>query len=143
MAGRLRAQPGGILGLHVEILSVPTRRAALAYDLLKRGQSLDDLGTRRLSWSDLVITARLIQHDHSSALATELHGQRWSIEAQLLADVVDLLAVANWQRGGKKHAPKPKPVERPWRKPKVTKLGRDPIAISQFNDWWDSQAPRG
>lgn len=118
------------------------RRAALAYDLVKIGRSLDDLGTPALSWSDLIVIARLIQRDHSSELATEIHGPRWSIEAQLLADVVDVLAIANWQRAGKKHAPKPKPVERPWRKSKTRKLGSKPIPIAQFDDWWESKSKR-
>lgn len=143
MAAGLRVVHGGILGLHVEILAIPERRAALAYDLLKRGCSIDDIGSPRLPWTDLIVTVRMIQREHASALATELHGVRWSIEAQLLADVVDLLAIANWQRGGKKHAPRPKPVERPWRKPKAQKLGSKPIPISQFNDWWESKSRRG
>lgn len=36
----------------------------------------------------------------------------WSVEAQLLAGVVDQLAGANWQRGGSK-GPQPNPVDRP------------------------------
>lgn len=31
----------------------------------------------------------------------------------MLATVIDLLAGANWQRAGKKGAPRPKPVPRP------------------------------
>lgn len=48
--------------------------------------------------------------------------------------------MANWQRAGRKTAPKPKPIPRPWEKPKTTTLGKEPIPISQFNDWWDSKA---
>jgi hypothetical protein len=102
------------------------------------GRSIDDAGTEALPWTDLVILTRGLQAEPTSALATEIHGHRWSITDQLLADLVDLVAMGNWQRQQKKHAPKPKPIERPWRKPKVTKLGKDPIPVSQFNDWWDS-----
>jgi len=38
---------------------------------------------------------------------------QWSTEAYMLAGVIDLLAVANWQRSGKKSQPKPKAVKRP------------------------------
>lgn len=119
------------------------RRAAFQYDLVRMGKTLDIAGTHRFPWDDVILLARRLQFDPSSALATEIHGRVWSIEAQLLADVVDLLAIANWQRQGKKSAKKPKPVERPWRKPKSTRLGSQPIPISQFNDWWDSTPPEG
>lgn len=58
---------------------------------------------------------------------------------QLLAAVVDLLQVSNWQRAGKKHAPKPKRLRRPWEKPKGRQLGAKPIPISKFDAWWDSK----
>lgn len=40
------------------------------------------------------------------------HDAAWTPESHLLAEVVDLLAGANWQRGGSK-GPKPKPAPRP------------------------------
>lgn len=40
------------------------------------------------------------------------HAGRWDTIEHLLAAVVDLLAAANWQRGGGK-GQKPKPVPRP------------------------------
>lgn len=73
----------------------------------------------------------------SSATYESVNGVMWSVEAQLVAALVDLTQIANWQRAGKKSAPKPKPIERPWQKPKSQTIGRDPIPISQFNDWWD------
>lgn len=82
---------------------------------------------------------RHVQSDPLSALATELHGPRWSIEAQLMAEVYDVLAAANWQRAGRKSAPKPKRLPRPWEKVKATVLGSKPIPIPAFNDWWDSR----
>lgn len=36
----------------------------------------------------------------------------WNIDTHLLASIVDLLAAANWQRGGGK-GPRPRPIERP------------------------------
>lgn len=101
--------------------------------------SLEDLG-EDLSWLDLLVFVKFIQQDHSSALGRELHGPIWSVEAQLMAEAVDAMNMANWQRGGRRSAPKPKPIPRPWLKPKTTTLGSDAIPISEFNDWWDSKA---
>lgn len=45
----------------------------------------------------------------------ELRGEAadWSLNTFLLALVADALHAANWQRGGKKNAPRPKPLPRP------------------------------
>lgn len=115
---------------------------ALHYDLLNRGYNLDDLGTEALSWYDLMTFIKYLQTDHTSALSRELHGPTWSVDAQINALIADALAIANWQRAGRKTAPKPKPLPRPWDKPKTTSLGKGPIPLSQFDDWWDSQAPK-
>ncbi|WP_224284902.1 hypothetical protein, partial [Streptomyces sp. LS1784] len=37
----------------------------------------------------------------------------WTQADYLLADIWDVLAGANWQRGGDKHASRPKPYPRP------------------------------
>jgi len=78
----------------------------------------------------------------TSALAEAMHGPRWSITDQLLALIYDVLNIGNWQRAGKRSAPKPKPLLRPWQKAKSTSLGSDPIPISEFADWWDSKAKK-
>lgn len=104
--------------------------------------TLDDLGSEAFTWYDLSAFVKHIQTDPRSALAKELHDDAWSIEAQLLATIADSLGIANWQRMGKKHAPKPKPIPRPWEKPKSTSLGSAPIPIAQFDDWWDSQSSK-
>jgi len=117
-------------------------RQALQYDLLTRGLSLDLLGSEAFSWYDLMVFARFVQLDSKSALSNEVHGPSWSIEAQLLAIIADALGMANWQRAGRKSAPKPKRIPRPWEKPKSTNLGKDAIPISKFNDWWDSKSAK-
>lgn len=63
-------------------------------------------------------------------------GGGWSVTDYLLAIVADHLAMANWQRQGKKGAPKPKPIPRPGDN-NSAKYGEDPIPISEFNDWWE------
>lgn len=142
MAGGLQGRRGGITGLQLDVLSNPARRAALQYDLLKRGLSLDYAGTEAFSWYDVLVMVRYLQNEFDSAFATELHGPRWSIEAQLLAELVDTTRMANWQRAGKRSAPKPKRIPRPWEKPKSTTIGKGAIPISKFNDWWDNHKPK-
>lgn len=114
-------------------------RQALQYDLLVRGLTLEALGSVAFTWYDLLVFAKHVQAEPSSALAKELHGPAWSVEGQLLATVADHLAFANWQRAGRKSAPKPKRIPRPWEKPKSTSLGKGAIPIAQFADWWDSR----
>lgn len=72
-----------------------------------------DLGTERLTWRRLA--ALIGQLPREAATTLSVHGDvvRWGAVEHLLASVVDLLAAGNWQRGGKKHAPRPKPVRRP------------------------------
>lgn len=138
MAGGQRSRTGGILGLLLDVLQEPARRSALQYDLLRAGLSLDDLGSEALTWYDLRVFVRHVQTSPDSALGLELRGHAvWSVEAQLLATIADSLAWANWQRAGKKNAPKPKPLERPWLKAKGQKFGKDAIPLSEFDDWWD------
>ncbi|QOP66606.1 tail assembly chaperone [Microbacterium phage Lahqtemish] len=133
---------GGILGLARDVLTPAPIRQALQYDLLMRGLTLDKLGTEAFSWYDLAAVVKHLQAEPASSLAKELHGPVWSVEAQLLAIIADSLAMANWQRAGKKNAQKPKPITRPWEKPKTTAFGSDAIPIADFDDWWNSQGTK-
>ena len=47
------------------------------------------------------------------AVAPKQEAELWGVSEYLLAQAVDLLAGANWQRAGKKSAPRPKPIPRP------------------------------
>jgi hypothetical protein len=51
----------------------------------------------------------------TSALRREVLGDHapWDVQAHLLAGIFDVLAVANWQRGGDENAKKPERLERP------------------------------
>lgn len=102
--------------------------------------TLDDLGTEAFTWYDLAVFVKHVQADPHSALAREVHGDIWTVESQLLATIADTLAISNWQRAGRKSAPKPKPIPRPWEKSRKKSLGRDAIPISDFNRWWDSKS---
>ncbi|OAZ40951.1 hypothetical protein A9Z40_03145 [Microbacterium arborescens] len=85
---------------------------------------------------------RRFQRDSATALSRAIHGEVWSTTDQLLAALVDLTQVGNWQRAQKPHAPKPKPIKRPWEKPVGKQIGSKPIPMSQFDGWWDSQKKR-
>jgi hypothetical protein len=143
VAAGQRPRAGGILGLQLEILSDPDRRLALQADLLRIGRSLDDLGSEALTWYDLRALVRQLQGSTDSELAAAILGYHpWSVEAQLLAIIADTEAMGNWQRAGKKNAPKPKPIERPWLKSKGQTLGKNPIPVASFDAWWDAKSAK-
>lgn len=104
------SRAGGTLGL-LEL--VAEHREAIDYDLLCLGLDLNDLGTRRLDWCRLKAVLRWLPHD--SAFGRSLRGEdaEWGLAEHLLAGIHDLLAAGNWQRAGKKGAPRPKPLPRP------------------------------
>lgn len=97
---------------------------------------LEWLGTKRLSWLDL---AAIIHNCHprsaiARAIAPDSAG--WTVTDHLLAAVVDVGQVANWQRGGGK-GQRPKPIKRPGAG-NEQKLGKGAIKISEFDDWWEA-----
>lgn len=74
--------------------------------------ALSGVTTGELSWRRLGVLVAGLPSDCCLA-RTVSPGAVWSTEAHLLAGVIDNLAWANWQRSGKKNAPKPRPVQRP------------------------------
>lgn len=133
MAGGLAGEHGGIRSL---LILLDEHQEAIEYDLIRLGLRLDWLGTPRLSWRDLLVIVK--QSPRSSALAMAVHGEQtqWGVLEHLTGHVVDLLQLANWQRGGKKAGPRPKPIPRPGSKDDSQRFGHEPIAIKDFNDWW-------
>ncbi|SDQ04794.1 hypothetical protein [Leucobacter chromiiresistens] len=135
MAGGVEHRPGGILAL---CRLIDRHEDAIEYDLLNAGYSLDDLG-HSLSWRHLWVLTRRWQTLPGTATCAAVQGrEHWGVAEQLLAEIIDLLNIGNWQRAGRKHAAKPKRFPRPWEKAKAQKLGSDPIPVSKFSDWWDS-----
>jgi hypothetical protein len=72
----------------------------------------------------------------TSALSRAINDEAadWSLESHLLALIADQLGVANWQRQGKKGAPRPKRVPRPGQK-QTQKIGRDPLPVNDLETW--------
>lgn len=71
------------------------------------------LGSEALTWRDLYVIVK--QSPRDSAVHRSIVGadHEWGLSEQLLAALFDVLAVANWQRGGDEHAKKPDPLRRP------------------------------
>ncbi len=133
MAERLGDQPGGIFSL-CELLD--EHAEAVEYELLERGYRLAELGSR-FSWRDLLVMVKRWQTLNGSALQQSISGFRaWNVEAQLLAEVVDTLAIGNWQRAGKKTAPRPKPLPRP--SDERNSFGAGAIPFDEIDDWMKS-----
>lgn len=133
MGRALRDRPGGIIGLWVIILAYPV---AVEGELIRQGLRLRQLGSDRFTWSDL--RAVLYTVTPGSPLGVAL-GLPWGGVEYMLANVVDLLAAANWQRGGDKRIKKPKPIKRPHEKDDDRQtFGAEPVAASEFKDWWDN-----
>ena len=136
MDGGLHDWPGGITSL---CRLIDRYGEAIEYDLLMAGRSLDQLGYT-LSWRDLWVLFLRWQKTAGTATGEAVHGHMIPTYLDdLTAGLFDLQSASVWQRGGKRGAPKPKPVKRPWLKPKARVLGSAPIPISQFHDWWDAK----
>ena len=127
--------------------------AELDYDLMTRTRfTLDDLGGA-LSWrallhfaANLEPTSRLVRamHPEIEDMAPWLDG---TMVAPLVADLIDCTNYGRWEyavsltKKGKSKPREPKAWPRPWRKAGKgeKKIGRDPIPISEFEDWWESK----
>jgi hypothetical protein len=73
------------------------------------GLDIRELGGSKLSYRRLRLILENSPRD--SAFSRSYHGEpsQWSVTDHLLANVIDLLQIANWQRAGKGAAPKPFP----------------------------------
>lgn len=77
-----------------------------------------DVGSGRFTWRRLRGYLNGLRNVRESALWRELDADGeglWDVDTYLLANVVDLLNFANWQRSedGSKGRNKPKPIKRP------------------------------
>jgi hypothetical protein len=98
-----RRDPPGIASLHRLIAE---HGEAIEYDLLRLGLDIRDLGGA-LSYRRLRVI--LANSAPDSAYARSIGGDGWTLSDQLLGIAIDVLAAANWQRGGGKDA-RPKSI---------------------------------
>lgn len=106
--------PGHLLGGRASLLRLLSDHGeAVEADLARFYHlRLADLTCGLLTWRRLGVLVRHLPTD--GALARALHGEavRWSTADHLMATTVDLLASANWQRGGGK-GKRPRRLPRP------------------------------
>jgi hypothetical protein len=136
--GVLEDDAGGIQGL-VQLLA-SEHGEAIEYDLLMAGLRLRWLGSRRLSWRDLLVFVR--GAPRTSAYLRSVGGEQmaWGPMEHLTASLIDVINMQRWEHPPKSRqlGPKPTLVQRPGHRPEGTQLGSDPILISAFDAWWDS-----
>lgn len=100
------------------------------------------MGTQRLSWRDLQVVVEQAPPGSAIHRAVDTEAARWAsgeVVPYVLAHIADLLAAGNWQRAGRKNAPKPKPLPRPGLKTQNQSFGSEPIPISEFDAWWNDE----
>lgn len=130
---------------------------ALEYDLLTRAHmTLDDLGGA-LPLRALRSFVRYLGPGSMLWRETHPESEDWvpwldgTMVAPMLASIYDSLAMSRWEYAlscvGKGHAKprRPRPMDVPWRKDeqRERRIGKDPIPISEFDEWWDSFENRG
>lgn len=131
-------RPGGIIGL----LTLPRDQwEALEADLMNAGFTVEDYPDR-LTLYTLHVFMR--HSKHGSNVFKVLHGERadWGYTQELLARLIEATWDGNWQRAGRQHAPKPKPLARPWEvSPKKSQhFGDQAVSIEDFHKIWNRRA---
>lgn len=78
-----------------------------------------------MTWGEAISLTTILAQDTSSRVGAKLHGHSrpWPVEAWILANIFDLLAVANSRR-------RPPPYERP-NSPEPVKLGKTALSQAQ------------
>lgn len=109
MDAQQQRRAGKILGVYAFV-----RRygRAVEADLALRAGPQDQLTQlgRTLSWRRLDILIDALARTPGTLLRAELARDDWTLDQHLLALILDALRIANWQRGGRKGAPRPQPV---------------------------------
>lgn len=125
MDGGGNSQRGGIVDLAQLLDDDPELCLAVEAELIKAGLRLRWLcdGTDRLNWRDLWVVIRAADPDSLVHRAIDSESFGWSRTQYMLADIIDHLAGANWQRSGDKRRPKPKPFPRPGTQQESTQFG--------------------
>lgn len=108
---------------------------------MRVGRSLDDLGTKRLTWADLAAVVQYAPTGNAIDVAQRGSIALYGVDAILLMQAVNTLREANWQRGGDERAPRPQLLTLPGSMAQddgTEKYGADAIPASDFAGWWDT-----
>lgn len=108
MAAPFQHAGGGIWGL-CDFLDKEGVESALTFDLMMIGRSIHDVGSPRLSWKELAAFIRHAPDKSELRRLSDKMAPYRTVEVQMIALATDVLAGANWQRGGGK-GPRPKPI---------------------------------
>lgn len=130
----VRRDAGGIAGL-VGVLR--DHREAIEYDLLRIGLRLDHLGTRRLTWRDLLVMVRKAQPE--SALYKSMNPQ-WqrTHELSMLQSMEFTLRWLQWAKTSDGHNGRnvPEPSYLPWDdRPDDGSIRGDVMDVDEAADW--------
>lgn len=117
--------------------------------MTRAGATLDDLGAR-IPWRAF---AHFVAHlDAGSAFVREVAPEAapWLGTERIqsmLADLIDLVGILDWHivsANSKRKPRRPKPYPRPWKRDEgKTVVGRDPIPIKDFDEWWNGGGADG
>ena len=137
MDGRFEGVAGGILGILEELDAYGD---AIEYDLLQVGLRLDDIGTGRCTWRDVLVNVRCASRDSAYARARLGADADWSLQNDLLAGLYDLMQVHRWADAPKgKRGPRPKPIDRPsvrGESGEARTIGRGTsMPVDEFDEW--------
>ena len=107
---------------------------------MRAGWQLTD-APYRLSWEALFAFLNHLPSDAAYHRVIDPDMAFWLGGAgvqNLLASVVDQLAVVVWQntKDGHRGRRKPKPIKRPWSKDSTDRIGRGAIPRSEWADFW-------
>lgn len=123
----------GELQLVLGTLEDDGARHALESDLIERGLRIRKVGSEDLAWHELFavidnlgVGSAFYRHHNPDA-------SEWDIYSMLLADVVDSVRVANWQRGSGKRSEYPEPIVRPGYEPLKETFGGKPVSLEEMD----------
>lgn len=107
------------------------------------GLRLEWLGTKRLTWRDLLVIVR--QSAPGSRIAAVLSPEAaWSVQEHLAAGILDTLRVLAWRqtRDGQQGRNAPTPTPRPGVKnPNVARIGNGSKSVVDMEAWLAKRNP--
>lgn len=84
----------------------------------------------KLSWRRLRVLISQLPYESQTSITVNGSEVLWKHNEELLAAIVDMIAIGNWQRGGGK-GQKPKPVKRPYDEKKAKRTPEEVKAEAQ------------